>query len=557
MEINTSIIDQQVSGIIESNPSFFENMQDEKKKSTAFTLLCIKTSLGVDLNTVYNEYLVDGSSDFGVDGIYIGEVDDGEFDVKLFQCKYKIKDLSGESNFPANAVEKSISTINTLFDPYKPISLNNKIAPKVEEIRSLIKDGNIPSINFIFCNNGKKWNANAEQLIQNAGFSPDQVVFTYYNQDNIVEILRSKKKINENIHMAGKIIIEDFNFKRVLIGKIPLSQVVEIFNRHDNLLLERNIRRYLGLHSNRVNSAIFETITSNDKRENFYFYNNGITAICDQFRTNSPQGENNIVQISGMQIINGGQTCKTIQQTVNDYPNLINVLSNTYVLLRLYEIPPESEDFVNDITFATNSQNPVDLRDLHSNDEIQQNLEIGMRSLGFVYKRKREDMISSNSTYIYSSIVAEAVLTIIKKSPHQAKFLKRELFGKLYNTIFKDLNAAQAIMAVHIFRFVENERKRPTILEYNFLPYSGHYAAMRLAILLQQRLRINFDDINHRNYKQVYDYFTEYKVDLYRQSIEDIKDVLQNFYREAELSLQQLSATFRRGDLIEKLIKVQ
>ena len=54
------------------------------------------------------------------------------------------------------------------------------------------------------------------------------------------------------------------------------------------------------------------------KSANFYFFNNGITMICRKFRHNALQGESYQLKVEGIQIINGGQTCKTIQQTVND-----------------------------------------------------------------------------------------------------------------------------------------------------------------------------------------------------------------------------------------------
>ena len=107
------------------------------------------------------------------------------------------------------------------------------------------------------------------------------------------------------------------------------------------------------------------------------------------------------------------------------------------------------------------SQNPVDLRDLRSNDEIQRQLEIGMGNLGYTYRRQREEG-GSGSNVITSSIVAESVLAIWRRRPHQAKFRRKEHFGKLYEDIFRNLNAAQAVLAVLIFRAAENERKRPT-----------------------------------------------------------------------------------------------
>ena len=227
-------------------------------------------------------------------------------------------------------------------------------------------------------------------------------------------------------------------------------------------------------------------------------------------------------------------------------------------MLRLYELDSDSADFVKDITFATNSQNPVELRDLHANDEIQKSLELGMSELGFVYRHKRDEAQSgTGGRILQSSITAEAVLAIWRQRPHQSKFMRRELFGKLYDSIFNGLNAAQAIMANMIFRFVENERKRPTIVtDKDFLPYSGHYIAMRVGVLLLRQMSMSLSDINHRTFSDVYAAFESSKVALYKEAVNDVDSVLSDLYKNrAELSFQQLSATFRRGDLIESLLK--
>jgi ABC-type branched-subunit amino acid transport system ATPase component len=70
----------------------------------------------------------------------------------------------------------------------------------------------------------------------------------------------------------------------------------------------------------------------------------------------------------------------TIFQTMRQATRLPGP-TEAYVLLRLYQLPSDNEDLVQKITFATNSQNPVDLRDLRANDEVQRRLEIA-RALG-------------------------------------------------------------------------------------------------------------------------------------------------------------------------------
>ncbi len=556
MNINASIVDQRITGIIEDHPEFLPDGDVNRKKSSAFVLLCMSAALELTLEESA-ELLTEGGNDAGVDGIHISEVDDGEFAVTIFQGKYKVKDLRGVANFQENGVRKSVNTVATLFDPAKKVELNDKIAPKVEEIRSLVRDGYIPNVRVVLCNNGTKWNDQAQNWIDQSGFTDDQVIWIHYNHDSIVAVLQRKKTVDDSIHLKGKAVIEDFNFRRVLVGKVAVTEIAELFNRHSDLLLERNIRRYLGLHSNRVNSAIHETLADQQKRDNFYFFNNGITMICKKFRHNALQGENYQLKLEGMQIINGGQTCKTIQETL--YPSQKQLFDesfeNVYVLLRIYELSEDDQNFVRDITYATNSQNPVDLRDLKSNDEIQRQLEIGIKDLRYTYKRKREEG-GGGSSVITSSIVAESVLAIWRKKPQQAKFRRKEHFGKLYDAIFKNLNASQALLATLIFRHVENERKRPSIDNPpDFLPYASHYISMIVGrkLLADENLRLS--DVSHRNFKDIHDTFEQQKTEYHRKSVDDITKALREFYGDRDISLQQLSATFRRGDLIEMLVE--
>ena len=117
-----------------------------------------------------------------------------------------------------------------------------------------------------------------------------------------------------------------------------------------------------------MNEAIRDTLLS-EERGNFYFYNNGITLTCDKFLYNAFQSGDFPVKVENLQIINGGQTCMTIYKTLmQTSPEAIP--QDAYVLVRLYQLPSENEDLVRQITYATNSQNPVDLRDLKANDTI-------------------------------------------------------------------------------------------------------------------------------------------------------------------------------------------
>lgn len=185
---------------------------------------------------------------------------------------------------------------------------------------------------------------------------------------------------------------------------------------------------------------------------------------------------------------------------------------------------------------------------------MQVRLETGINSLGFTYKRYREDS-TSGGRVITSITTAEAVMAIWRKCPHQSKFRRRELFGALYNKVFTNLNPAQAILAVLIFRSVENERKRPTLLQPtpDFLPYAAHYMAMLVGQLLLSQAKINMEEISHKNLQQLIELLEKNTPELINQAAEQLQNALTQIYGKRHVSLQQLSATFRRGDLLEFL----
>ena len=556
MNVSAGIIDQRLTGIMEQiREQAREELginDDTRLRSLSFVFLSVKTLLDLSSEEAF-DCLTEGSGDFGVDAIHVSEECDQEITITLFQGKYK-QNLEADSNFPEHGITQLIRAIHVLFDPNVELNyLNPRLTTKVEEIRSLIRDGYIPRARAIACNNGKIWNVAADEEIVRADLK-DQATFEHINHDTLISLLRGAKPVSDTVQFCGKAIIEDLNYIRVLVGRMAVREIHTLILRHGERLLERNIRRYLGMQGNRVNEAIRDTLLSEGKN-NFYFFNNGITLICDKFVYNALQREDYPVTIDNIQIINGGQTCITIFKTLiqmkpEKFPN------DAYVLVRLYQLPSEDEDLVRQITYATNSQNPVDLRDLKANDAIQRRLEADIEGLGYRYRRKRVEY-SSKPLDITSAACAEAILALWRKRPHQAKFLIREHFGKLYETVFTDeLNGAQAIIASLIYRIPEARRRRIVPEDPPYVRYASAFIAMMMGMYLLNDLDCNLEGLTHKNFVQAKSFIEEKGQEYLKKSIVSIGVALQQLYGDQEISLQQLSATFRRGDLIEKLNKM-
>lgn len=563
MNVNAGIVDQQVRGLATKRKTELEHqlgkpLDEQRLNSAAFVLLCAKYMLDLNDEEVI-ALITEGGEDFGVDAIYVGDIADYQFDVVIFQGKYSHSDLTGGRNFPQSGVEKAVQAVRTLFDPSADVQLNPRLRAQVDEIRSLIADGNFPRVQVFLCNNGKRWTDTAQQVIDNARFGKT-ARFDYVNSDTLINHIQKTERINDQIQFVGRAFSEDVQFVRVFVGKVAVTELARLVDKHGEQLLERNIRRFLGLRANRVNEAIETTLKDSQDRPNFFFYNNGLTMICERFVFNALQTENHKVRVEGLQIINGGQTTMTTADVLQKDRNQGGApthFDDAHVLVRLYQVTDGEGPDPHRITYAVNSQNPVDLRDLRANDAEQMRLETDMKALGYTYRRKRGSDSGFASTEISSATAAEAVLSVWRRKPQQAKFRSGEHFGKLYSEIFtKDLNGTQVVLAVLLFRIAENNRKRPPVGAPELVRYASCFAAMLMGdYLLGDVGLVRPSDLNHRKFTQAAKLVQEKGDQYFSHAIATLQDAVAKLYGGQNIGLQRLSATFRRADLHDYLTR--
>ena len=103
-----------------------------------------------------------------------------------------------------------------------------------------------PPSDSSFANNGAKWTSQADNWVRQARRDyGEQVEVLHYNHDAIVRSLQRGPHIDTVLTLSGGIVAEDLNFKRVLVGRIPVRELHRIFEEHGDRLLERNVRRFL------------------------------------------------------------------------------------------------------------------------------------------------------------------------------------------------------------------------------------------------------------------------------------------------------------------------
>jgi hypothetical protein len=228
-----------------------------------------------------------------------------------------------------------------------------------------------------------------------------------------------------------------------------------LYESAGNRLFARNIRGFLGDTS--INEGMRKTLTR--EAEHFWYFNNGITIVCNSARKTAERGEA-VLRVSNPQVINGQQTTRMLQKTPQ---------RRASVLLRVISIPrdrPEGEaqfeKLVSNIVAATNWQNAILPSDLRSNDTRQVKLERDLARLRYHYLRKRQTKAEAkrllgnqHSFRIKKDELARAVAAC-EFDPEVVRSGKEGLFkNPYYNDIFDGRPAYQYLSAYWLSRVVK------------------------------------------------------------------------------------------------------
>lgn len=271
--------------------------------------------------------------------------------------------------------------------------------------------------------------------------------------------------------------LKDFGYAnmpyRAFYGRMNVKRLVELWNDHQEQLVDRNIRRFKG--ATTVNAGLSETLKT--EAEHFFYFNNGVTFLCQVIAEQHPRDANRQAgkfRVRGMSIINGAQTVGAIAQESAAYydEHPAEVLA-TFVCL---ENAPD--DFGDRVTQSRNRQNSVDLEDFAALDERQSNWQNTLRMAGIVYLVKQgEDDPSLSDTCFSAREIAPYLACIVTTNDWPdyvvaAKIDKKKLFGRegfvsardplrlAYGTLFADsLTARRMWRIVQVGRAVLNAVK--------------------------------------------------------------------------------------------------
>lgn len=158
---------------------------------------------------------------------------------------------------------------------------------------------------------------------------------------------------------------------RTCVAIFPGTLLRDLYDEYGSRLLELNVRSYLQA-KGKINRGILETLR-NDPAD-FMAYNNGITVVAEDILFGPlADGREGILELRGMQVVNGGQTTASIHRAAKEYEA---DLSNVYVQGKVVVVAPERfNEVVPSISRFANSQNKVTDPDLQANHRFHVGVE--------------------------------------------------------------------------------------------------------------------------------------------------------------------------------------
>ena len=126
--------------------------------------------------------------------------------------------------------------------------------------------------------------------------------------------------------------------------------------------------------------------------------------------------------------------------------------------------------------------------------------------------------------------------------------------------IFDNLNAAQMVIAVLIFRYCDNNRKKESKLDgiKEHRLYSQYFLSYMIGKQILKKSGITLQKITHINFNEIKNYFEQNKELMYSKAEQAMVNILKDYFNNESLSRidgRTMAAAFRRFDIMERYLK--
>jgi hypothetical protein len=241
----------------------------------------------------------------------------------------------------------------------------------------------------------------------------------------------------------GKYLEMDIRGTRSIIAALPLKDCLGIPGITDGRLFRKNVRQSLG-----QNNKVMRHTLEGERIQDFFFYHNGITALCKKFNLDEETGQLTITDLS---VVNGCQSLTTIYSSSQSIRKRSS--DDAYILFRFYEIP--QRDLADRISIYTNSQSAVKARDLRSNDKAMLALKRAYETMYadgfFITQRGAQRPVSSDEEKVIDCAdFGKAVMAWHCQRPN-ISYNERRLFDEYYKLLFRSDYDPASMLALQLW----------------------------------------------------------------------------------------------------------
>ncbi len=468
--------------------------QHIKQLSRAFSAFTLNKLLDITPRDA-SASIVDDINDQGIDAIYYHVPTE-----TLYLLQAKLKESEQFKQEDALSFCKGVRLL--LKQSFN--SFNKNILNRQAEIESALDTCNHIKLVIAYTGNGISKTASdvLHDIINNEESDEERLVqqVKYYTPAEIVHDLleeQAYKPVNTDIRLQNyaKLEIPRLTY----YGIAQLTDLVALHEQHSKALYERNIRYFLGSNQSDVNKAIKATL--DESPADFFYLNNGITAICDKIDPKGRKDDIRRFEVHSLSIINGAQTVASAAEFAQQYPD--KNIDEAKVMLTLIQTSSD-EQFGKSVTKARNHQNPVQTANFASLDKVQERLRQEIACLGFNYHYRTEAPIANSGAITLDEAIR--ALASLQKDPRYTAILKREParlanpdsteYQTLFTTKLSGIKLVNAVLCHRVIRelVVGYEQQAPTRSQEKLI---YRHALHIITVVMMKRLckRINSADI--------------------------------------------------------------
>ena len=426
------------------------------------------------------EAVVDGGEDNGIDAIYYSVIDKK---LIIVQSKWS---QNGNGEPDAVGISKFCTGVRDLFNMTYD-RFNNKIREKEHMINDALGEYET-KYELVFVDTHIKKDLaihstrHIDDLLKEMNNIGDEeedhiVTFKRFDQTKIFQSLAKRsgdEPIDIEIGLAQWGMTTDPY--KAFYGMVSGHEVASWWEENNTSLFDRNIRQVLG--STDVNKEM--EITLDQEPESFWYFNNGITIICDTIEKTIVGGSSRDIgsfKLKNIAIVNGAQTVSTIGKfSLKEGTSNLNTVK---IHIRIVSLNDTPDSFGKEVTKTNNRQNRIENRDFVSQDPEQLRIKSELSIEDIEYVIMRSDYFNPNNK-TFNLTEATIALACVNNKTSLSVQSKRgigKFFDNLEKGIYKELfnksiNGMYVYNCVRVHRIIESKIQE---LIANLQKKSGRY----------------------------------------------------------------------------------